>query len=91
MLRSVADVLLEHGRGDVRVGVQVSSSSVRIRLQDDGEGLPSEAARYLTGRTDGGGEFGSLAQRAARSLGARVVLVGSRPNAVDLPLPRRPR
>lgn len=89
VLRSVADVLLEHGRGDVRVGVQVSSSSVRVRLQDDGEGLPLEAARFLTGRTDGGGDAGSLAQRAARGLGARLVLVSSRPNTVDLLLPRR--
>lgn len=92
VVREVVDLLLEHGRGPVVLQVLTTDAAVRVRVQDDSSGLPSDVARAVTARSDGGGAGdASLAERVARSLGGRFLLAGSSPTTVDLVLPRRAR
>lgn len=92
VVREIVDLLLEHGSGPVVLQVLTTDAAVRVRVQDDSRGLPLEVARTMSARSDGGpvGEA-SLAERASRTLGGRLMLAGSSPTTVDLVLPRRAR
>ena len=92
VVRLVDDVLallLEHGRGDVRLQVLDGPAAVRVRASDDSAGLPPDVMARVTGRRDGSAATdASLAERAA-SCGGRLVQTSSRPTTLDLLLPRR--
>jgi GAF domain-containing protein len=94
VLDAVVQVVLEHGRGQVQLGVVADASVLRVRVQDEGAGLPPAVSTALAGRHDAASDSDavpglSLAERAARSLGGRLVLTCSRPTTLDLVLPRR--
>ena len=93
VLDGVVAVLLEHGQGVVELSVRADASTVRVRVQDEGGGLPESVVRALTGRsdTDRGAQDGtrpSLAEQAARS-GGRLLVASSRPTTIDLLLAAR--
>jgi GAF domain-containing protein len=91
VLHSVIEALVEHGRGDVFVTVDPAGFLVRLRVQDESPGLPPAVLTALLARADaaGPGRDGSPspAERAALSLGGRLVLVSTEPTTFDLLLP----
>lgn len=91
VLDRMLHVVLRHGRGDVWLSATATGPLVRVRLQDEGDGLPDDVARDLLGRADGGsGGEPSLAEHVARALGGRLVLTSSSPTTLDLLLPAAP-
>ncbi|MFC3689465.1 GAF domain-containing protein [Aquipuribacter hungaricus] len=93
VLDGMVGALLRSGRGPVVLSAHADGDAVRFRVQDEGDGLPPEAARAVTARDDvtaGADRRGSvsLAERAVRLLGGRVVLSLDGPSSIDLLLPR---
>ena len=62
---------------------------LRLRVQDESQGLPANVQRELLARADSGASGGppSAAERVARTLGARLLVVSDDPTTLDLVLP----
>jgi GAF domain-containing protein len=84
----MVQVLLDHGHGDVVLRLVTDVTTVRVRVSDDSQGLPSEVSTALSRRSDSASSAGdSLAERAVRC-GGRLLLRSSTPTTLDLLLPR---
>lgn len=90
VLDGLVSTLLEHGRGRLTLGLVRDAATTRVRVQDESQGLPTAVSAALAGRLDSAssGAALSLAERAARSFGGRLVQTSSRPTTIDLVLPR---
>jgi signal transduction histidine kinase len=94
----VLDVLLDnalhHGSGRTLVSVSDDGRRARIAVEDEGPGVPEEAAERIfdRGASDGGGTGIGLhiAQVLSNAEGGRLVLARHAPPRFELTLPHRP-
>lgn len=101
-LGQVLDVLLDnalrHGEGRARVTVSDDGRRARLVVEDEGAGVPAEAAAdiFERGVSEGGGDRGGtgiglhLANVLAISEGGRLALTRPAPPRFELTLPHRP-
>jgi signal transduction histidine kinase len=97
-LGQVLDVLLDnalhHGSGRTRVTVSDDGRRARIAVEDEGPGVPAEAAERIfdRGASDGGGTGIGLhiAHVLSSAEGGRLVLARHAPPRFELTLPHRP-
>jgi signal transduction histidine kinase len=91
-IRQILDVLLgnalTHGEGDVLLEVTSEADHLRIRVQDEGAGIPSSVSAELFRRGSTGGTGLALAAELTRTLGGRLILLPGAPTTFDLVLAR---
>jgi signal transduction histidine kinase len=100
VLEQVLDVLVDnalcHGHGDVSIAVSVPAGAVRLRVQDEGDGIDGELAARIFDRhvsregSPGEGIGLALARQLVTALGGRLVLVSGAPTTFDVLLPAGP-
>lgn len=92
VLDQVLHALLEHGQGPVTLSVLPAGHLVRVRVEDESDGLPQAVLQRLLARSDAERSMSetaspSAAERAARWLSGRLVVASTTPTALDLLLP----
>jgi GAF domain-containing protein len=89
-IRQVLDVLIDnglaHGRGGLSVAVTTDPGHVRLRVRDDGPGIPPETAAGIFQRGANGSGL-ALAAELTHAIGGRLVLRPGAPTTFDLLLP----
>lgn len=90
VLDGMVSVLRAHGDGPVVLSLVPGDGFVRLRAHDASAGLPADVARDLLARSDVAHDVPadpSLAELAARDLGARLLLGTGSPTSLELLLP----
>jgi signal transduction histidine kinase len=93
--RQVVDVLLDnalrHGAGTTRLVVEPDAQRVRLRVGDEGPGVPRERAARLFERgwssRDGRGVGLAVARELVRREGGDLILARARPACFEVDLP----
>jgi signal transduction histidine kinase len=89
-VRQILDVLIDnglaHGQGGLSVEVTADASHVRLRVRDEGPGIPPETAVGLFRRGANGSGL-ALAAELTHAIGGRLVLLPGAPTTFDLLLP----
>jgi signal transduction histidine kinase len=93
--RQVVDVLLDnalrHGAGTTRLVVEPDAQRVRLRVGDEGPGVPPERAARLFERgwssRDGRGVGLAVARELVRREGGDLILARARPACFEVDLP----
>ena len=99
ILTNLISNALRHGEPPVRIVVEADDDAVRVRVSDDGPGIPAQDRdrvfeRFVAldpsrRRTEGSGLGLAIARDNARALGGDLILVPSDTGAVfELTLPR---
>jgi signal transduction histidine kinase len=94
-VRQVVDVLLDnalrHGAGATSVAVVADGAGVRLRVRDDGPGVPADRAERLFERgwssRDGSGVGLAVARELVRREGGDLVLARARPACFEVAVP----
>jgi signal transduction histidine kinase len=93
--RQVVDVLLDnalrHGAGATSVAIVADGARVRLRVRDDGPGVPAERVARLFERgwssRDGSGVGLAVARELVRREGGDLILAHGRPACFEVELP----